>query len=242
METNQSQDNVIEIDLYELFHLLLSKLWLIIAVGMFTGLIAMGISKFVLTPTYQSTTKIYILNKQNDQNVTYSDVQMGTQLAKDYKELINSRYVLEEVIQKQKLNMDYNSLLSKVAVTTPADTRVVAITVTDTDQVRAMNVANCIREVASDHIQNVMDVEAVNVVESANMPTKKAGPSVSKWSMVGGMLGVLIVCAIAIIGYLMDDTIKSSEDVEKYLGLSTLALIPLSNEQTVANSKKGKKK
>lgn len=242
METNQSQDNVIEIDLYELFHLLLSKLWLIIAVGMFTGLIAMGISKFALTPTYQSTTKIYILNKQNDQNVTYSDVQMGTQLAKDYKELINSRYVLEEVIQKQKLNMDYNSLLSKVAVTTPADTRVVAITVTDTDQVRAMNVANCIREVASDHIQNVMDVEAVNVVESANMPTKKAGPSVSKWSMVGGMLGVLIVCAIAIIGYLMDDTIKSSEDVEKYLGLSTLALIPLSNEQTVASNKKGKKK
>ena len=242
METNQSQDNVIEIDLYELFHLLLSKLWLIIAVGMFTGLIAMGISKFVLAPTYQSTTKIYILNKQNDQNVTYSDVQMGTQLAKDYKELINSRYVLEEVIQKQKLNMDYNSLLSKVAVTTPADTRVVAITVTDTDQVRTMNVANCIREVASDHIQNVMDVEAVNVVESANMPTKKAGPSVSKWSMVGGMLGVLIVCAIAIIGYLMDDTIKSSEDVEKYLGLSTLALIPLSNEQTVASNKKGKKK
>ena len=100
--------------------------------------------------------------------VTYSDVQMGTQLTKDYAELINSRYVLETVIGQLSLpEMEYKDLLKKVSVHTPTDTRIVSITVTDYDPQQAQNIANCIREVAGEHIQNVMDIEAVNVVEEA---------------------------------------------------------------------------
>mgnify|MGYP002678811071 FL=1 len=173
--------------------------------------------------------------------MTYSDVQLGSQLTKDYAELINSRYVLEEVIQELALDMDYDVLLKKVSVSTPTDTRIVSITVEDSDPVMAMNIANAIREAASDHIQNVMDIEAVNVVETANMPTEKAGPSVVKWSLIGGIIGVLLVSAIVIIQYLMDDTIKTSDDVEKYLGLSTLALIPVAVEETENKKKKRRK-
>ena len=132
-------------------------------------------------------------------------------------------------------------LLKKVSVSTPTDTRIVSITVEDSDPVMAMNIANAIREAASSHIQNVMDIEAVNVVETANMPTEKAGPSVVKWSLIGGIIGVLLVSAIVIIQYLMDDTIKTSDDVEKYLGLSTLALIPVAVEETENKKKKHRK-
>lgn len=239
---NRTENDEIEIDLLEVFSILLSKLWLILSAGLFMALVCFAVSKFLLTPTYESTTKIYILNKTDNSSVTYSDVQMGTQLTKDYAELINSRYVLEEVIQKLSLPMEYKELLKKVSVTTPSDTRIVSITVTDTDPVQAMNIANCIREAASDHIQNVMDIEAVNVVETANMPTEKAGPSVMKWTLIGGMLGVLILCAIILVQYLLDDTIKSSEDVEKYLGLSTLALIPVSEDESTGKKKKKRKK
>lgn len=238
----RTENDEIEIDLLEVFSILLSKLWLILSAGLFMALVCFAVSKFLLTPTYESTTKIYILNKTDNSSVTYSDVQMGTQLTKDYAELINSRYVLEEVIQKLSLPMEYKQLLGKVSVTTPSDTRIVSITVTDTDPVQAMNIANCIREAASDHIQNVMDIEAVNVVETANMPTEKAGPSVMKWTLIGGMLGVLILCAIILVQYLLDDTIKSSEDVEKYLGLSTLALIPVSEDASTGKKKKKRKK
>lgn len=234
--------DVIEIDLVEVLHLLLSRLFMILSVGIFTALVCFAVSKFVLTPVYESTTKIYILNKSDSASVTYSDVQLGTQLTKDYAELIGSRYVLEEVIQELKLDLDYDKLYDKVTVSTPTDTRIVSITVEDSDPVTAMNIANCIREVASDHIQNVMDIDAVNVVETANMPTEKAGPSCLKWSLVGGLLGVLVMCTIAILQYLMDDTIKSSEDVEKYLGLSTLALIPTSEEESTDKKRKRKKK
>jgi len=237
---NKNNNDVIEIDLLEIMGLLFSRWLLILLVGITTALIGFAISFFVIAPTYESTTKIYILNKNESQNVTYSDMQLGTQLTKDYSELINSRYVLEEVIQKLRLNLDYQGLKEKVSVSSPTDTRIVAITVTDKDPVEAMNIANAIRESASNHIGNVMDIDAVNVVESANMPTKKAGPSYLKWTVIAGMLGVLLVCAMVLIKYLLDDTIKTSEDVERYLGLSTLAIIP--TIETEADSKKKRKK
>ncbi len=235
----EKHNDEIEIDLLEIIHILFRKFWIILCVGFFVAVICFMISRFILTPTYESTTKIYILNKSENTTVTYSDVQMGTQLTKDYAELINSRYVLENVIDQLSLtDMEYEDLLEQVSVHTPTDTRIVSITVEHTDPVLAMDIADCIREVAGEHIQNVMDIDAVNVVEPANMPTEKAGPSVMKWTFFGGLAGVFLISAIIIVLYLLDDTIKCSEDAEKYLGLSTLALIPVAvDEETV---KKGK--
>jgi len=238
---NHRDNNIVEIDLLEIISILLNRFWVIFGAALLAAAAGFMISKFVLTPTFESTTKIYILNKSENTTVTYSDVQMGTQLTKDYAELINSRYVLETVIGQLSLpEMEYKDLLKKVSVHTPTDTRIVSITVTDYDPQQAQNIANCIREVAGEHIQNVMDIEAVNVVEEANLPTVKAGPSVVKWTAVGGILGVFLVCAVILLHYLLDDSIKSSEDVEKYLGLSTLALIPIT--QSVNDDKQRNKR
>lgn len=239
---NHRENDMIEVDLLEIINVLLSRFWFILVGGLAAAAAGFVISMFVITPTYESTTKIYILNKSESTTVTYSDVQMGTQLTKDYAELINSRYVLEEVIKKLSLaETEYQDLLDKVSVHTPTDTRIVSITVTDTNPQEAMNIANCIREVAGEHIQNVMDIDAVNVVEEANMPTTKAGPSVPKWTLIGGVLGILLICGVILIHYLLDDTIKTSEDVEKYLGLSTLALIPVAVDENNVKQKTKKR-
>ena len=243
METKQYNNDEIEIDLREVFILLLSKAWLIALVGMLTAIIGFVLSAFVIAPTFESTSKIYILNKQQENTVTYSDVQLGTQLTKDYAELITSRLVLEKVIEDLNLieideDMDYEAMLDKVEVTTPTDTRILSITVTDTDPVLAMEIANSVREVAAVHIKNVMDIEAVNVVETANLPMEKAGPSVLKWTLIGGCIGAFLVMAFVLLIFFMDDTIKNSDDVEKYLGLSTLALIPLDTQTAPKNGKK----
>ena len=238
METKRDNTEI-EIDLFEVIQVLWSRFWLIFSSGLFVALICFIISKFLIAPYYDSTTKIYILNKQDNTAVTYADVQMGTQLTKDYAELINSRYVLEEVSNKLNLDLKYKEIKKKVTVSSPTDTRIVSITVRDEDPALAMNIANCVREVASEHIQNVMAIEAVNLVESANMPTEKAGPPVVKWTLIGGLIAAILVSAIVLIVYLTDDTIKSAEDVEKYLGLSTLGLIPLAEE--AGSKKKGKK-
>lgn len=242
MENQRENTNEIEIDLLEIIHILLRRFWIILGAGVIAALICFGISAYVLAPVYESTTKIYILNKTNNTAVTYTDVQMGTQLTKDYAELINSRYVIEKVIGQLSLeDMEYKDLMKKVSVNTPVDTRIVSITVEHTDPALAMRIADCIREVAGEHIQNVMDIEAVNVVEAANMPMEKSGPSVAKWTLIGGATGVFFACAFILILFLLDDTIKSSEDVEKYLGLSTLAMIPVIAEDDTEKKKKRKR-
>ncbi len=239
---NHKENGAIEIDLLEIIHILFGRFWIILGTGVLAAVIGFVISGFMLAPKYESTTKIYILNKAENTTVTYSDVQMGTQLTKDYAELINSRYVLETVIDWLALpDMEYKDLLKKVNVNTPTDTRIVSITVTDVDPQQAQDIANCIREVAGAHIQNVMDIDAVNVVEEANLPTTKAGPSVIKWTAIGGILGIFLACAVILIHYLLDDTIKSPEDVERYLGLSTLALIPVTPDENDARQR-GKRK
>lgn len=243
MENHRENNNEIEFDLLEIVHILFGRFWIILCVGFFAALICFALSAYVLAPVYESTTKIYILNKTDNTAVTYTDVQMGTQLTKDYAELINSRYVLEKVIEQLSLeDMEYKDLMNKVSVNTPVDTRIVSITVEHTDPELAMRIANCIREVAGEHIQNVMDIEAVNVVETANMPMEKSEPSIVKWTMIGGALGVFLACAVILTIFLLDDTIKSSENVEKYLGLSTLALIPVVSEDNTAKKRKIKRK
>lgn len=241
MENQRGRDEI-EIDLMEVFGLLLGKIWMILGTGLLFAVAGFVISCFLITPVYESTTRIYILNKSENAAITYSDVQMGTQLTKDYAELIGGRYVLEEVISKLSLSMEYDELHKKVSVETPSDTRIVSITVENTSPAAAMEIADCIREVASTHIQNVMDIDAVNVVETANFPREKARPSNLKWAFAGGCLGSFLVCLVILLRYLLDDTIKSSEDVERYLNLSTLALIPMTQEEgTPARRKKATK-
>lgn len=232
MDSSRYDSDVVEIDLGEIAFLLWHRAWVIILCALITAAAAFGISKFLITEQFESTTKVYILNKQDNSQLTYSDVQLGSQLTKDYAQLIKSRFVLEEIINNYGLTETYGSFAERISVTIPADTRIISITVTDEDPVMAQFLANEIRKVASEHIKNVMDIQAVNVVDEANLPIGPASPSIPKWVAVGFMIGAFISAAIILVHYMLDDTIKTSEDVERYLGLSTLAMIPIKEEVT----------
>ena len=177
---NQTVNNndEVEIDLGEVFHLLLSKLGVIILSGIVFCLAAVMGTMLLITPKYESTTKIVVLSKQDSSTLTNQDIQTSTSLTKDYAELIKSRTVTEGVIAQLKLDMTHEELLKKLSVDTPTDTRVVSITVTDTDPYTAAEIANAVRDIASKHIQQVMDIKAVNVVETANIPDEPSSPSV----------------------------------------------------------------
>ena len=241
-----SSDDEITIDLAELFGVLWHWIWLILLVALLLGGAAYAFSKFVIPEEFQSTTKIYVLDKESGSSgqTTYTDLQVGSQLTKDYAELITSRTVIEKVIADNHLESvyDYKEFLKKVEVNTPTDTRIVSITVTDTNPALAQALADDIRVEASDLIINTMQIDAVNTYEVANLPTEKSAPSCSKWALIGALLGAFLVAGIVTLQYILDDTIKTSEDIEQYLGLSTLALIPLDENIGGAEKGKGKKK
>lgn len=239
-----SSDDEITIDLAELFGVLWHWIWLILLVALLLGGAAYAFSKFVIPEEFQSTTKIYVLDKESGSGgqSTYTDLQVGSQLTKDYAELITSRTVIEKVIADNHLESvyDYKEFLKKVEVNTPTDTRIVSITVTDTNPALAQALADDIRVEASDLIIDTMQINAVNTYEVANLPTEKSAPSCSKWALIGALLGALLVGGTVTLQYILDDTIKTSEDIEQYLGLSTLALIPL--DENIGGAEKGKKK
>lgn len=243
MENQVTNNNdEIEIDLGEVFHLVISKLGVIILSGILLGVLSIIGTMFFITPKYESTTKIMVLNKQDNNTLTSADMQTSTQLTKDYAELIQSRTVLEGVIAQLNLDMTYKEMLNKVSVETSSDSRIVSISVTDEDPYTASEIANAVRDMAAEHIQSVMDIEAVNVVDTANIPNEKASPSLAKNGVIGGLLGVIIAMAAVIIIYLTNDTIKVEEDVERYLGLSVLGSIPFSEKESRSKKKKSRKR
>ncbi len=224
--------DVMTIDLFEVFQVIWHWLWLIVLVALACGTAAYAFSKFVLPEEFESTTKIYVLDKSgaggtNSQS-TYSDLQVGMQLTKDYVELIKSRTVLEAVMKDNHLDQTYTyeQFAEMVNVQTPADTRIVTITVTNHDPALAQKLADDIRKRSGELIIKTMQIDAVNTYEKANYPDRKSAPSCGRWAVVAALIGALAVSAVVIARYLLDDTIKTSDDVEKYLGLSNLALIP----------------
>ncbi len=237
MQDNRNDDEI-EIDLLEIFMLLLRRWWMIFLSVILFGVIGFLWSTFVLPEKYESTTEIYILNTTNSDNVTYSDLQMGSQLTKDYAHLITTRDVLEQVITELGLDESYGSLVDRISVQTPSDTRIVAITVTDRNPAMAQVIADKVREVASIHITNVMAIDAVNVASVANYPLAPSSPSVPKWTLLSALIGALFCSAIILIKYLLDDSIKTADDVEKYLNLSTLGMIPVNNEEEAKKESK----
>lgn len=229
---NASASDEIEIDLREIFAVLLHYAWAIILSAVIVGVAAFCVSKFVITPTYESTTRIVILAKDSGEStITYSDMQLGTQLTKDYAELITSRYVVEQVIENFQLNATYDAFVQKINVNTPSDTRIIDITMTDEDPVLAKQMVDELRSIAAKRIEEVMDVNAVNLVDEGYVATEPSDPSILKWTAIGILLGGFMAAAVVLIRFLLDDTIKSSEDIERYLKLSTLALIPIAVEE-----------
>lgn len=246
---NRQTDDEMEIDLRELFFALMGKVHFLILAFILGALILYLVSITLLPKKYQSSTSIYVLNRQDNNVVTYSDLQTGTQLTKDYAELVKSRSVTEKVISQLKLNtiytdmknLDSSELAGMISVANTTDTRIIRITVTDTNPARAQDIANAIREAASLHIEEVMDIEAVNVVDYAEMPMKSVSPNILMNTLIGAVGGALAAAFLIILFHLSDDRIKGPDDVEKYLGVGILGTIPLDDSISKIEKKRKKK-
>ena len=236
----QSNNEDIEIDLRELVFVLLRKVWIILIAGLICALAAGLISKFILKPIYTSSTKIYVINRQNTETtITNLDLETSTQLTKDYQILITSRPVIEQVIEDLNLDMTYEELVSSIKVNTPTDTRILEIEVEYTDSISAKKIVDSIAEVSAERMVSIMEMEKANIVEQGNIPANPSSPNVIINTMIGGVIGLSIAVIIILLSYILDDSIKSAEDIERYLGITILGSIPY--EESVLNSRKLKR-
>ena len=220
----------VEIDLVELFHVLMKKIWLII-ICFILGAVIMGVyTKVMVTPLYKATSTIYILGNKTEDNVNVSDLQVGSQLTKDYQELIKKRSVLEPVIKELGLDMSYEDLRGTIEVNNAQDTRFIEISVTNPDSELAAKISDEIAKTTIIKVADVMRTDKPSLVEKAYIPTSPVSPNLMKNVVLGALLFAIIAVAVIVVRYLLDDTVKDEEDVMKYLGLNTLASLPDTKE------------
>lgn len=224
MNTNDNAS--IEIDVLYLLRKLWSKKFFIVFVGLIVGTIALLGSVFFIKPKYTSTTRIYVVSRSSDTSLTNQDLQAGSYLVNDYKEVITSSEVLSSVIDHEKLSMSAGELSKEIAVTIPTDTRVISISVTDTDAQRACDIANTVREVAAEKIKAVTKVDDVTTLESATKPSHPSSPNVKKNALIGALAGVFLAIVGILVAEVLDDRVRRPEDIEETLGMTLLGVVP----------------
>ena len=238
----KQQDEEIEIDLLELFGVVRARWFSILMTGIILAAVAGIGTLFLVTPKYQSTSKLYIVG-QTSALTSLSDLQAGSQLTQDYMVLIQSRPVLETVIDNLRLDMEYESLKEMVALNNQSDTRILDITVTADDPYMAKEIVDEVSQVSVSRIASIMNVDEPTTVEYGHLENSPSSPNAKKNIAIGGLLGLVASAAVIIILYLLNDTICSEDDVQKYLGLNTLGLIPIEEgamEQMMKDKRKRK--
>lgn len=216
------------------------KGWWMIAAAMAAGVVAAVLfSKVVLSPVYQSSSMLYVLSKETTLT-SLADLQMGTQLTQDYKVLVTSRPVLDAVTEELGLDMTYEELRAGISIDNPTDTRILTITVENQDPLMAKTLVDCISQTASAYIGSIMEMVPPKIVEEGQIPEYPSSPNVRRNAALGGLAGAALVCGALTLLVILNDTIRTEEDVEHYLGLTTLALVPERNSAGKTAAKKGK--
>ncbi|MGH2275852.1 Wzz/FepE/Etk N-terminal domain-containing protein [Streptococcus uberis] len=223
---NTTETPSMEIDVLSLLKKLWMKKFLILFMALFFGTLALLGSIFLIKPSYSASTRIYVINQQNAENITATDLQAGSFLVNDYKEIITSRDVMKDVIANNSLSLSPDALSKMISVTIPADTRVISITVTNHDPQQAKDLANSIREVASEKIKSVTKVQDVTPLEKAQLPSKPSSPNIKRNTMIGMLIGGLFTIVIIVIKEVLDDRVKRPEDIEEVLGMTLLGIVP----------------
>ena len=226
---NNQEANMIEIDVLSLLRTIWRKKFLILLTAILTTGLAFAYSAFLLTPQYDSTTRLYVVNQSSDNGavITTQDLQAGSFLVKDYKEIILSQDVLKNVTTTLGITED---IKGKITVTIPTDTRILSITVRDSDPNQAATIANTLRDEAAKKIIEVTKVSDVTTLEAALPAEKPSTPQTKRNLVLGFILGAFLATALVFVLEVLDDRVKRPQDIEEGLGMTLLGVVPQANK------------
>lgn len=222
------EQNTMEIDVFHLFKILWKRKILVALVAIVAGALAFAYSAFIVKPEFTSTTRIYVVNRnQGDKpGLTNQDLQAGSYLVKDYREIILSQDVLEKVTSDLKLDLSPKALASKVKVTVPVDTRIVSISVNDRVPEEASRIANSLREVAAEKIISITRVSDVTTLEEARPAIAPSSPNIRRNTIIGLLGGTAFMVIAVLIVELVDTRVKRPEDIEDVMQIALLGVVP----------------
>ena len=226
MEAKETDDIVI--DLRELLGNLIRKMWIILSAMIVTAGIGFGYTKLYITPQYTAMSQMYVFGKrQSISELSLSDLQMGSQLTSDYMIMIKSRAVMEQVILNLGLDMSYGDLANMIQISNPNGSRILRISMNYSDPHIAKSIVDEVTKVSCARIADIMDLDEPRIFEYSYVATNPSSPNVAKNTILCAFLGGFLVVGVIVILYLVDDTVKTPGDLERYLELPLLATLPM---------------
>ena len=225
---NNQENQAVEIDVIAMLKTQWKRKFSIVLVALVFAIAAFGYSAFLAKKEYQSTSRIYVVSRQNQDNnaLTNSDLQAGSYLVKDYREIILSQNVLTQAIEELKLDLTPAELSKKISVSVPTDTRILSITAKDGDPKEAARIANGLRNVAAEKIISVTKVSDVTTLDEAEVPQSPSSPNIRRNVLLGFIVGAGLMVVLLVVVEVLDDRVKRPEDIEELMGFTLLGVVP----------------
>jgi len=235
METDES------IDLMDLVYRLIGKWKQIICMALAFGLAAGVYTSFFVTPMYQASSTIYVLNRR-DSAINISDLQIGSALTSDYIKVFDMWEIHEAVISNLDLPYSYSQIAGMLSVVNESNTRMLDITITSPDPQEAAAIAGEYATVTSQYIADTMAMDKPSIMSTPLVPTNPVSPNKTMNIMTGLVLGAFLMVAYITVDMLLDDKYKTAEDIQRYTGLVNLASIPIDeSKQNRARAKNSRR-
>lgn len=217
-----------EISIRELIRMFLRKWWILVLCTLAVGSAAYVWTHYYITPIYSAYTTLYVGKNADEVGIKTADLSLGSNLIQDYREIAKSKLVAYEVIEELGYErMSAGAMAGKINVTQKGETRVIQISVNDPDPQVAMDITNTVAEVFKDKVIEIMQVENVQIIDKAELPLYPVSPNNSRNTMVGIILGLAIGVGIVLLIELLDNNIKSPDDVKKHVDLPVIGVIPV---------------
>ena len=235
MEERIKDTEMGQIDLLEVANVIWQKIWAVIMCFVIGAVLFGGYTKMMVTPQYTATSMIYILGRTTTIS-SIAELQLSSALTADFTIMAKSRAVINGVIKEMDLNMTYDQLKNSVNITNPSDSHILQIEVTNPDPKLAKDISNTMANAVAENIASVMATDKPSIAEKAVTPGAPSSPNLMKNIAMGGIVGAALAVGLIVLGYMMDDTIKTEEDVRKYLQINTLASVSLEKKRRKKSS------
>lgn len=218
-----------EIDLLKVFRVLWKRAWLILLCAILAAGLAFFGTLYFVTPKYQANVKMYVNNTSlnvGSVGISVGSLSAAQSLVNTYIEILKTRPVMEDVIERADVPYSYSSLVSRLQASSVNSTEIFKITITDTDPERAVKIANSIADILPDKIANIVEGSSVKVVEWADGTARLSSPNVFKNTVLGFFLGLILACGVVLLIFFNDPLIRSEEYIQQHYNIPLLAVIP----------------
>lgn len=219
------------IDVSHILKSLWRRVWLIGLCGLLVAIIGFSIAAFAIAPTYSSYVKLYVNNSSfslgnTSFSISSSELTAAQSLVRTYGDILISRSTLERVIEKADVNYTWKEL-SKIITYAPSNnTEIMRVTVICEDPYEASKIANTIAEVLPVRISEIIEGASMEVVDTAIPDHEKVAPSITQYTAIGLVLGILISAIALFVLALTDDTIHDEEYVLRTYDYPILGKVP----------------